>query len=75
MANYYDLQFTHAAGSTNGFIMRWRSGIGQRYVIQRSTNLADGFAPIATNAGTPTCNTYTDAVEDLDRACYRLRVE
>lgn len=61
--------------ATNRFVIRWRSGIGQQYVVQRSASLTNGFEPIATNPSTPTCNTYTDAVEAVERAFYRIRVQ
>lgn len=68
-------KFVAHESSTNRFVIRWRSAFGQAYVVERSTDLIGGFADVATNAGTPTVNVFTDAVEGLDRAFYRIRAE
>lgn len=66
-----------ASQSSGGavFLIRWTSGINQTYVVERSTNLITGFDPIATNAATPTLNVFTDSVDNLPAAFYRIRVE
>ncbi len=63
--------------STDSLTMKWSSGIAQSYVLERATNMIDPsfFLPIATNAGTPPDNVYTDTVSEIDRAFYRIRVQ
>jgi hypothetical protein len=68
-------KFVAHEASTHRFVIRWRSGYGQQYVVQRSTDLGAEFTDMATNAGTPTLNAYTDAVQDVERAFYRIRAE
>ena len=45
-----------------GFEIRWNSNLGMLYTLERSTNLIEGFLPLATGVpGAPPTNTYFDA--------------
>lgn len=65
-----------AAGSTAGFVVTWPSTPGRFYDLDRATNLLlGGFQPIAVQIpATPPENVYTDAVDGIDMATYRVRV-
>jgi hypothetical protein len=67
-------RFVGIERGTNAVTLRWSAGINQSYVIQRSTNLLEGFTSLATNASAPTCNTYTDTVGTLAPVYYRIQV-
>jgi lysophospholipase L1-like esterase len=55
-------------------VIDWSSAMGQKYVIERTPDLARGpFLPIATNFGFPPMNTYTAAVGTAGALFYRLR--
>ena len=58
--------------ATNQVVIRWRSGIGQQYVVQQSTQLTNGFTSLVTNAGTPTLNACTATLDSVDKAFYRV---
>lgn len=62
--------------SASGFVVQWPSVSNRYYDLYRATNLLmGGFAPIAWNLpATPPDNVYTDIVEGLDTALYRIRV-
>lgn len=68
-------KFLAPLGSADQVILRWRSSIGQSYVLQRATESTNTYEGVATNAGTPPLSTYTDSVVGVERAFYRLRVE
>jgi hypothetical protein len=59
-----------------GFVIQWPSVSNRYYNLDRATNLAaGGFEPIAMEIpATPPDNVYTDIVEGLDSALYRIRV-
>ena len=53
---------------------RWESATNMVYRLCLSTNLAAGFETQSPDiAATPPLNVYTDAVEELDAAMYRIR--
>lgn len=68
-------EFTAASAETNFISLQWRSGFGQSYVIERSTNLTGNFTGIATNTATPPTNVFGEDIGQIIRAFYRIRVE
>lgn len=62
--------FFGAAANVVGesFVITWPGASGRVYSVQRSTNLIEGFAPLATNL---TGGAYTDSVPALLRAYYQ----
>lgn len=61
------------AGS--GFVIRWSSISNHSYDVERSTNLLEGFAVLATNLpATPPENIYTDAAPPAT-VHYRIQVD
>ena len=68
-------KFLAPSGTADQAVIRWRSGIGQSYVLQRATDSTNAYEGVATNAGTPPLNVLTDSVEAVDRAFYRILVE
>ncbi|MBN1269713.1 MAG: hypothetical protein JXB04_09010 [Kiritimatiellae bacterium] len=71
------LGFTNAFEfSAAQFVVRWYSVDGKHYSIQRSTNLSGGFAPLDTNLpATAPLNVYTDAVDGVGSAFYRVQLD
>ena len=59
-----------------GIVIRWLSRTNETYTVQRATNLVVGFEPLAraVPAGPPE-NVYTDRVEGVRAAFYRIMVE
>jgi len=56
--------------------VQWYSVSGKFYTVHKSTNLADGFAPIAFDiAGTPPSNLYLDDSERVASAYYMITVQ
>ena len=68
-------KFLAPSGTADQAVIRWSSGIGQSYVLQRATDSTNAYEGVATNAGTPPLNVLTDSVEAVDRAFYRILVE
>ncbi len=60
--------------SAGTFTVGWRSSIGQQYIIERADAPSGPYAPLATNAGCPPCNVFTDSVPGVSRAFYRALV-
>ena len=66
------------SASSNAFVIQWSSVSNKFYTVVRTTNLLEsaGVAPlVGTLPATPPLNTYTDRVDVLDRAFYRIGVE
>jgi hypothetical protein len=60
-----------------GVVLEWPSVVDKAYAIDGATNLPLGFdIPVAVNLpATPPINTYTDIVERIGPAFYRIRLE
>jgi len=65
-----------AAPGTNGVLLQWPSVTNRFYSVARSTNLLEGFNPVATDipATAPT-NLFTDPIDDRGHIYYHLNVE
>lgn len=62
--------------TTNGVVIRWLSREQDTYEIHKTTNLENGYGPLATGLpGTPPVNIFTDQLEQAGAAYYRVRVE
>ena len=62
--------------TTNGVVIRWLSREQDTYEIHKTTNLENGYGPLATGLpGTPPVNIFTDQLERAGAAYYRVRVE
>ncbi|MBN1674519.1 MAG: SUMF1/EgtB/PvdO family nonheme iron enzyme, partial [Kiritimatiellae bacterium] len=62
--------------SSDDILVSWPSVTSRLYEVERSTNLADGFAPHDTNVPcTPPMNTYTDNVSGVGPYFYRVKVK
>ncbi|MGD9872792.1 MAG: SGNH/GDSL hydrolase family protein [Kiritimatiellia bacterium] len=68
-------EFTAASAGISTISLQWRSGIGQSYVVERSTNLTGAFIGVATNIATPPANVFNEDIGEINRAFYRIRVE
>lgn len=68
-------ELTSASAGTNVLSLQWRSGIGQTYVIERSTNVTGDFTGVATNTATPPANVFNGDIDEINPAFYRIRVE
>jgi hypothetical protein len=65
-----------AAVGDSGWILEWPSVADRTYILERSTNLLDGFTALVTNAATPPQNVYTDTTASVESTCiYRVKVE
>ena len=63
-------------GSGQEVLVRWQSVEGRSYEVMRSTNLAEGFASLASSIpATPSENTYTDTVSIADSVFYRIDLD
>jgi hypothetical protein len=63
--------------TVSGNAIQWESRYNDRYAVERSTNLLNGFLPIATNLiSAPPVNSYTDTTADaLFPVYYRISRE
>ena len=55
------------------FTLQWTSESNLSYIVEKSTNLLNGFQDFITNPATPPLNSYTDALEGLN--FYRIRLD
>jgi hypothetical protein len=64
-----------ADATASGFVVQWPSVADRTYELDRTTNLTlNAFEVIAVDLpATPPMNVYTDVVEGLDRALYRIK--
>ena len=62
--------------TNDSFAVQWSSVSNKQYFIDRSTNLLQGFTPLASNLpATPPVNIYTDTTISADSMHYRIGVE
>ena len=71
------LRMLHPLSGTNGTLVSWESVSGQRYLLERSTNLGTAFSLLATNLlGEATNTSYLDAsVSAATPFFYRVGVQ
>ncbi|NCC49625.1 MAG: hypothetical protein EOM20_00270 [Spartobacteria bacterium] len=57
------------------YAVYWSSVDGKAYVVERATNLVEGFVSLVTNVAVPPMNSYTDETGAASSACfYRIRL-
>ncbi|MBP7829188.1 MAG: lamin tail domain-containing protein [Kiritimatiellae bacterium] len=75
--SYLGLSGPRHGPAPGAFLLSWSSATGQRYRVQHSTNLFEGFTdtPFTNLPADPPLNTVTDAVEGVAGRFYRIRLE
>jgi hypothetical protein len=69
-------QIAPALPTAGTFTVQWYSVTGKRYTVYKSTNLADGFTPVATDIlGTSPVNAYRDDSAGGASAFYMVTVQ
>ena len=74
--SFFRIKTDLSVNAQGGLVIRWDSAAGRRYGILRSTDLTQGFTPLASNlAATPPANTFSDASPPVAaQVFYRITV-
>jgi hypothetical protein len=66
---------TTAPPAGSSYVLRWYSVTGKNYSVHKSTNLVNGFTPLATGiVGEAPINSYTDTVNSASTIFYMIGV-